>query len=352
MTRCNFCSQPSRAASILRTFFLLSFGLLILAGSVQAETSTQRNPTFTFTSPGSKPVTLRVCNANGCNSVTKTVVVLDPLPKIASAGFPLLVGTGQAISLQATTSGRPPLTHRWILSSIGFSDVVLTGNPVVWNTPASARVFTARLEVTNVDGAVGSLPSVVTVIGASFADVPTSYWAWKWIENLHSRGVSTTCGSAPLRFCPDAAMTRGEMAVFLLRAKQGSAYNPPACVTPSFADVPCSNPLSPWVNELVRRGVTAGCGGGNYCPNNPVTRDQMAVFLIVTQRGAGYVPAACVSAPFTDVPCSSPFAPWVKELVTLGVTAGCGSGNYCPSQTVTRAQMSIFISTMFNLPPP
>jgi hypothetical protein len=42
----------------------------------------------------------------------------------------------------------------------------------------------------------------------------------------------------------------------------------------------------------------------------------------------------------------------VKELVTLGVTAGCGGSNYCPSMTVTRAQMAIFISVMFNLPPP
>jgi hypothetical protein len=37
--------------------------------------------------------------------------------------------------------------------------------------------------------------------------------------------------------------------------------------------------FAPWVNELVRRGVTAGCGGGNYCPNDPVTRAQMSVFL-------------------------------------------------------------------------
>jgi hypothetical protein len=143
------------------------------------------------------------------------------------------------------------------------------------------------------------------------------------------------------------------MAIFLLRAKEGAAYVPPACVTPSFADVPCSNPVAPWVNELVRRGVTAGCGNGNYCPNNPVTRDQMAVFLIVTKQGAGYVPSStCPPAPFTDVPCSSPFAPWVKELVTLGVTAGCGPGVYCPTTVVSRAQMSIFISVMFNLPPP
>jgi hypothetical protein len=148
-------------------------------------------------------------------------------------------------------------------------------------------------------------------------------------------------------------MTRGEMAIFLLRAKDGAAYVPPPCVTAAFGDVPCSDPLSPWVNELVRRGVTAGCGGGNYCPGNPVTRDQMAVFLIVTKRGAGYTPdQSCSSPPFDDVPCFSPFFPWVKELASLGVTAGCGPRLYCPFTPVSRAQMSIFISVMFNIPPP
>ena len=71
------------------------------------------------------------------------------------------------------------------------------------------------------------------------------------------------------------------MAVFLLRAKEGASFTPPACVTPVFADMPCSNPLAPWVNELAARGVTGGCGGGNFCPNNTVNRGQMAVFLSV-----------------------------------------------------------------------
>jgi hypothetical protein len=72
------------------------------------------------------------------------------------------------------------------------------------------------------------------------------------------------------------------MAVFLLRTKEGSAYLPPACVTPTFLDVPCSLSIARWVDELAARGITAGCGGGNFCPDVPVTRGQMAVFLSVT----------------------------------------------------------------------
>jgi len=72
------------------------------------------------------------------------------------------------------------------------------------------------------------------------------------------------------------------MAVFLLRTAEGLSYSPPSCVLPSFNDVPCSSGFAKWVDELARRGITAGCGGGNYCPDNPVTRGQMAVFLSTT----------------------------------------------------------------------
>ena len=72
------------------------------------------------------------------------------------------------------------------------------------------------------------------------------------------------------------------MAVFLLKAFEGAGYTPPACTTPTFNDVPCSDPFAPWIEELAGRGITAGCGGGNYCPASPVSRSQMAVFLTKT----------------------------------------------------------------------
>ncbi len=184
----------------------------------------------------------------------------------------------------------------------------------------------------------------------TFLDVPFSYWAWRWIEAIENAGVTPGCGAG--NYCPDAAMTRDEMAVFLLRAKEGAGYVPPACTSPMFSDVPCSSSYAPWINELVRRGVTAGCGGGRYCPTTAVTRSQMAVFLLATFQGTGYSPPACTSPVFADMPCSSPFAPWVNELVRRGVTAGCGGGNYCPNDVVTRAQMAVFLSTTFGEPVP
>lgn len=184
----------------------------------------------------------------------------------------------------------------------------------------------------------------------TFLDVPYNYWTWRWIEAIENAGVTTGCGNG--NYCPGAPMTRDEMALFLLRAKEGGSYVPPACTTPMFADVPCSNSYAPWINELVRRGVTAGCGNGNYCPGTAVTRSQMAVFLLATLQGPGWSPPACTTPAFADMPCSSPFAPWIDELARRGVTAGCGSGNYCPDTTINRDQMAVFLSTNFSLPVP
>ena len=77
-------------------------------------------------------------------------------------------------------------------------------------------------------------------------------------------------------------VNRQQMAVFLLKAEDGGSYLPPPCTSQDFGDVPCSSNFAPWIYELVRRGITAGCGGGNYCPLNPNTRGQMAVFLTGT----------------------------------------------------------------------
>lgn len=83
-------------------------------------------------------------------------------------------------------------------------------------------------------------------------------------------------------YCPDANVTREQMAVFLLRTLEGPSYVPPDCTVPTFNDVPCSSPFARWIEELVRRQITAGCGGGAYCPTNPLPRGQMAVFLTAT----------------------------------------------------------------------
>ena len=77
---------------------------------------------------------------------------------------------------------------------------------------------------------------------------------------------------------------------------------PPGCHG-DFDDVPCPSSFANWIEALADQGITGGCGGDNYCPQNPVRRDQMAVFLLKAKYGADYMPPACTGV-FPDVPCS------------------------------------------------
>lgn len=88
--------------------------------------------------------------------------------------------------------------------------------------------------------------------------------------------------------------------------------------------------------------------GGDYCPDSSVSRGQMAVFLLRTLNGPDFVPPECAGE-FGDVPCSSPFADWIEALVEREITAGCGGGNYCPASPVSRAQMAVFLAKAFDL---
>jgi hypothetical protein len=185
----------------------------------------------------------------------------------------------------------------------------------------------------------------------SFIDVPPQHWAFSYIERLFSAGVSTGCSLNPRRYCPDDPVRRDEMAVFLLRAKHGGAYAPPAAAG-IFADVPSSYWAASWIERIYAEGVTSGCQNSPlmYCPSTPVTRDQMAVFLLRAKYGVGYVPPAATGV-FADVPVSHWAAPWIERLASEGITAGCSVSPklYCPSSGVTRDQMAVFISRTFGL---
>src|SRR5262245_28655858 len=109
-----------------------------------------------------------------------------------------------------------------------------------------------------------------------FLGLPTAFYH-DAVQSLVAAGVTGGCSAAPPLFCPEKPVTREQMAVFLLKARESGGYVPPRCDTPTFADVPCSNPFAPWIEELVRRGITAGCGARNYCPAEAVTRQQMAI---------------------------------------------------------------------------
>ncbi len=111
----------------------------------------------------------------------------------------------------------------------------------------------------------------------------------------------------------------------------------------SFADTPPSNIFYPFVENVLHNGVSSGCATPTYfCPASTTLRQQMAVFLLKALLGPCYVPPAATGS-FADVPVSNAFAPWIEDLANRGITTGCGPSLYCPSQTVTRKQMAVFL---------
>ncbi|MBK8620044.1 MAG: S-layer homology domain-containing protein [Anaerolineales bacterium] len=183
-----------------------------------------------------------------------------------------------------------------------------------------------------------------------FTDVSFSYWANTYIERLFNAGITGGCGTGI--YCPDNSVTRAQMAIFLLKGIHGSSYTPPVVGgSTGFGDVATNYWAAAWIKQLAAEGITGGCGGGNYCPDNTVTRAQMAVFLMKAKNGSNYSPPGVGgSTGFSDVATNYWAAAFIKQLVADSITAGCGNGNYCPEDSVTRAQMAVFLVKAFNLP--
>ena len=198
-----------------------------------------------------------------------------------------------------------------------------------------------------------SRSGTITVAGQSFTvvqgpaslDVSPTHPFYVEIGKLAARGITLGCGGGS--FCPDAFVTREQMAVLISRALGG--FNPPTPAAQRFLDVPTSNQFYAFIEEIAQRQITLGCGGGNYCPTANVTREQMAVFLIRALHTPGYAPALPTMQRFLDVPPGNLFYAHIEELAVRGITLGCGGGNFCPTALVTRAQMAAFLVRAFNL---
>jgi uncharacterized protein (DUF1800 family) len=145
----------------------------------------------------------------------------------------------------------------------------------------SSSVTRAQMAVFLLRAEHGSAYVPPPATGTIFSDVHQGDFAADWIEQLYAESITGGCATNPLQYCPTSSVTRGQMAAFLLKIYHGTGYAPPAA-TGIFTDVPIGIPLAPWIEEMARLSITAGCGGTSYCPNNPNTRGQMAVFLAKT----------------------------------------------------------------------
>ena len=179
-----------------------------------------------------------------------------------------------------------------------------------------------------------------TAVTASVPNHAGSSYAWTLT------GGTITGGQGTSQILYNAAATPATR--MLLSVIETPATGTPGAATTfvmsDFLDVPPSHPFHTFVLKTARNGVSAGCGGGNFCPNDSVTRAQMAVFLLTGKLGEGFQPPPATGV-FTDVPPASFAAKYIEELYHEGITGGCQSDplEYCPGVAVTRAQMAVFL---------
>jgi hypothetical protein len=273
----------------------------------------------------------------------QTISFTSTAPVKAMVGGATYTPTATATSGLAVVFTIDPSASSICSISAGVVSFSAVGTCVIDANQAGDTNYNAALQVQQ-SFAVTNIPT--------FSDVGTQYWAWNFIERLYAAGITGGCGTNPLTYCPEGTVTRAQMAIFLERGIHGSSYNPPAVGgSTGFGDVSTAYWAAAWIKQLAMEGITGGCGSGNYCPEGAVTRAQMAVFLLRSKYGASYNPPVVGSSTgFTDVDPTYWAGAWIKQLVAEGITAGCGSSNYCPEASVTRAQMAVFLVRTFNLP--
>lgn len=155
------------------------------------------------------------------------------------------------------------------------------------------------------------------------------------IEALVAAQITQGCGNN--LFCPDAVVTRGQMAAFLSRA-----LNLPDAGSAGFTDVGGST-FENDINRIAAVGITSGCGGTNYCPDDLVSRGQMAAFLTRALNLPDAAPAG-----FLDTS-GITFESFIDAVAAAGITNGCGNNYYCPDAPVTRGQMAAFLVRALDL---
>jgi|GEM_PF-3124675 len=264
--------------------------------------------------------------------------------------------------LQLTSIALSPMSQSFSASSAtGSVDVIVPGG-FGWTAASNAAwiritsgggVFGSGAVGYAVDANPDSTPRSGTLTlagqtftvaqGAQFNDVPTNHPFYNFISKLSARRVTLGCGQG--NYCPDGNVTREQMAAFIIRAL--GDFTPPPPAAPRFNDVPPENPFYGFIDEMAVRGITLGCGNGNYCPKDEVTREKMAAFMI-RALGIFSLPPPAFQR-FLDVPPSNSFYAFIDEMAVRQITLGCGGSSYCPSGVVTRGQMAVFMVRAFGL---
>jgi uncharacterized delta-60 repeat protein len=193
----------------------------------------------------------------------------------------------------------------------------------------------------------------------TFADVPTSHPYYLDIEILYANGFTSGCGTAPLRFCPDKTMNRGEAAVFILRGNYGASFLPGSATHVLKDDWRKAPWAEPWSEAMYKKGLSAGCSTSplKYCPWDNIPREQAVIFALRLKYGNDYKPPAATGTVFADMTNPNYFATsWTEAAYKDGLIPSCGTSGgkpkICPKALVSRGLAAYMIVRAKNLTMP
>ena len=222
--------------------------------------------------------------------------------------------------------------EQWMASTMGHREIMLgaryTHAGGSHAQAAGGRYYAAMIfvELCDAGDAVPASPA------SGFTDIGASSFRAEigWLVDSE-----VTAGCSASRFCPRSAVTREQMASFLRRVT-----GIPARANGIFTDVASSMHRAD-INGIAAANVAAGCSEGRYCPTVAVTRGQMASFL----ARALDLPAVTRDRFSDDDGTTHEGA--INALAAAGITGGCATGRFCPNAPVTREQMAGFLHRAF-----
>ena len=205
----------------------------------------------------------------------------------------------------------------------------------------AAPSLTNQVSISGSGAAIGTAIDPTTILPA-FADVSPSDLFMPAIDLLSEYRITAGCGANPPQYCENQNITEGQMAVFVVRSVMGGD-NFSYTQTPYFSDVPASYEFFPWIQKMQDLGIALPCAPNQFCPDTAVTREIMAALIVRSRYGVDTPSNYPPTPYFTDVPATHPYFPWIQKMEQLGITSGCAPGSYCPNDPVTRGQMAVFI---------
>jgi hypothetical protein len=198
--------------------------------------------------------------------------------------------------------------------------------------------------------ALNGANTVTADVLTPFVDVELGYWALDHIQSIWAAGITGCCVSSPLAYYPEVHITRADVAVMIVRALHGSDFVPP--VVPLTFNDTAGLWQQYYIEQLAADRITGGCGNGNFCPNASITRAQMAIFLLRAKYGPDHVPPPATGTVWIDVPVTHWAAAWAEQLGIEGITVGCGAGRFCPEDPAHRSETAVLVQRTFQLPLP